>query len=88
MLASLKFFLGQDDAAEAGSDDEGDGAPAAARRSAAESSLGPAPAGPTSKDVYSAKSKASIPPDPSDHAAEAVQRACLTWLQVQAAAAD
>ena len=82
MLASLKFFLGQDDAAEAGSDDEGNGGPTAARRSAADSGLGPAPAGPTSKDVYSAKSKANIRRPRPDHAAEAGQRACLVWPDI------
>lgn len=55
MLASLKFFLGQDEMADVDSDDE-DGGPST-RRVEAETPGGPAPATPTSKDVYSAKSK-------------------------------
>lgn len=53
MLAALKFFLGQDEVADADSDDE-DGGGGATPRS---DTSGPAPAAPTSKDVYSAKSK-------------------------------
>jgi len=53
MLAALKFFLGQDEVEEAGSDDDEPGG-------RAETGAGPAPTTPSRKDVYSAKSKVGL----------------------------